>query len=54
MIHLTYRDTDDIWTIKSKSFGKLAMHSSSALMIRYVLFKLGSCRIFLKISDKAT
>src|SRR5436305_13574703 len=54
MIHLTRGDIDDFWTMKSNSFGKsAATHSSSASMIKEVLVKLGSCRMFVKISDKA-
>src|SRR5690349_9501134 len=52
--HLTREDADDFWAMKSNSFGKSAMHSSSASTIKYVLFKLESCRMFVKISDKAT
>jgi hypothetical protein len=39
---------------KSNSFGKPTMHSSSASITRYVMSKLESCRILVKISDRVT
>lgn len=51
--HLTREDTRDLLT-KSNSFGKPTMHSSSASITRYVMSKLESCRILVKISDRVT
>src|ERR1700722_5145112 len=52
--HLTRRNTDDVCTMKCNNFGKSAMHSSSASTIKYVQFKLGPCRMLVRISHKVT
>ena len=48
------QDIHEVCTIKSNNFGKSATYSSSALMIKYMLSKLGSRRMLVKISDKVT
>jgi len=40
--------------MKSSSFGKLIMHLSSILIIKYMLFKLRFYNIFIKILDRVT
>jgi hypothetical protein len=50
-IHFTR--IDDIYTTKFRNSGKPDTHSSSASTIRKTSFRLESCSILVKISDKA-
>ena len=52
-IHFTRDDTDDIYTTRFRNSGKPDTHSSSASTIRKSSFRLESCSILVKISDKA-
>jgi hypothetical protein len=53
-IYLIRGYIDDMRTMKSNNLGKSVAHSSSASTTRYVLFRLGSCSMSAKMSDKAT
>jgi len=53
-IYLTQEDADNCFTTKLSSFSKLVTYLSSALIIRYVVFRLGSYSTSIKISARAT
>jgi len=52
-IYLIGEDMEEVWTTKSSSFSKPITHLLNTSIIRYMLFKLRSYSIFIKILDKA-